>query len=483
MGLLALSLGVNYVIGRRLTGDGIPAGQRLLLVWLGVSFNLGLLAYYKYANFFVDNLNRFTGASFHLETVILPWAISFFTFQQIAFVVDAYQGKADWPRLLPYCLFVTFFPQLIAGPIVHHREMMPQFLQRNRFRWSGSDFGVGLTIFLLGLFNKVIIADEVAGYATSVFNGAEAGMTLTFFEAWTGTLSYTMQLYFDFSAYSDMAIGLGQMFGIRLPMNFNSPYKATSIIEFWRRWHIDAFAILAGLPLHPVGGESLRPGTPSSELDANDVVRRSLARCRVNLRGLGWIARGLSDDQPWLAIRARQEQGSGWAWGPTEGERHPTWAGGGGVLGSHLVGGDGFLGVFPRALLRGSDGGAARHVRVQWTEFAPGVGGLPSGPDGRDERLGGLRGDPGQRAPDGYDGLSLRDCRGGGGLLLSECQSNHASLEASLRDVSRQTQTPRQPLAPLGAQPTLGDGGGPAGLAFLSVTNLTSVSEFLFFQF
>ncbi len=257
--LIVLSLLVNFAFGRALIREGTPPGRRKALLWLGVGLNLSLLAYYKYANFFVDNVNRLAGTSFHLETIVLPLAISFFTFQQIAFVVDAYQGKAQEPRFLPYCLFVTFFPQLIAGPIVHHGEMMPQFLEKHRFRFQSNAFAIGLTIFLLGLFKKVIIADEVAAYASAAFAGADSGLTLTFFEAWTASLSYAMQIYFDFSGYSDMAIGLGRMFGIKLPMNFNSPYKATSIVEFWRRWHMTLSRFLRDYLYIPLGGNRKGP--------------------------------------------------------------------------------------------------------------------------------------------------------------------------------------------------------------------------------
>lgn len=252
--LILVSLLVNFAFGRALIRQEGRRRKRRLLAGLAVGFNLGLLGYYKYANFFVDNLNRIADTNFHLEKIVLPLAISFFTFQQIAFVVDAYQRKAAEPRLIHYCLFVTFFPQLIAGPIVHHGEMMPQFLEKERFRFRSSEFSIGITIFLLGLFKKVIIADEVASYATAGFNGAEAGLTLTMFEAWTAALSYTMQLYFDFSGYSDMAIGLGRMFGIRLPMNFNSPYKAICIIDFWRRWHMTLSRFLRDYLYIPLGG-------------------------------------------------------------------------------------------------------------------------------------------------------------------------------------------------------------------------------------
>ena len=257
--LIILSLVVNFTVGRALIHEGKSPGLRKVLLWFGMVFNLGLLGYYKYANSFVDNLNLITGSDFHLEKIFLPLAISFFTFQQVAFVVDAYQGKVNEPRFLPYCLFVTFFPQLIAGPIVHHREMMPQFLQRDRFKFHASDFSIGLTIFLLGLFKKVIIADEVASYASAAFAGAENGATLTMFEAWTAALSYSMQLYFDFSGYSDMAIGLGRMFGIKLPMNFNSPYKSTSIVDFWRRWHMTLSRFLRDYLYIPLGGNRKGP--------------------------------------------------------------------------------------------------------------------------------------------------------------------------------------------------------------------------------
>ena len=257
--LIVLSLFVNFAFGRLLIRDDLKPSLRKGIVTLGVGLNLALLAYYKYANFFVDNLNSLAGTSFHLDRIVLPLAISFFTFQQVAFVVDAYQGKAQEPRFLPYCLFVTFFPQLIAGPIVHHGEMMPQFLQRDRFRFHASDFAIGLSIFLMGLFKKVIIADEVAIYSSAVFNGADQGLTLTFFESWVGSISYTMQLYFDFSGYSDMAIGLGRMFGIKLPMNFNSPYKATNIIDFWRRWHMTLSRFLRDYLYIPLGGNRKGP--------------------------------------------------------------------------------------------------------------------------------------------------------------------------------------------------------------------------------
>jgi D-alanyl-lipoteichoic acid acyltransferase DltB (MBOAT superfamily) len=167
----------------------------------------------------------------------LPLGISFFTFTQIAFLIDCYVRDAREPRFSNYLLFVTYFPHLIAGPILHHSEMMPQFERRE----SGSiseNLAVGLSIFVIGLFKKVVIADSIAGFSDAGFNGARDGAALTLIEAWAAPIAYTFQLYFDFSGYSDMAIGLSQMFGIRLPLNFDSPLKARSIIEFWQRWHM-----------------------------------------------------------------------------------------------------------------------------------------------------------------------------------------------------------------------------------------------------
>ena len=186
--------------------------------------------------------------------IVLPLAISFFTLQQITYLVDANSGETKEYNFLHYCLFVTFFPQLIAGPIVHHREMLPQFEQSSAYRFVQSNFASGTAIFLLGLFKKVVLADGVAVYATPVFNAAEAGAVLTFFEAWTGATAYTFQLYFDFSGYSDMAIGIARMFNINLPLNFNSPYKAVNITEFWRRWHMTLSRFLRDYLYIPLGG-------------------------------------------------------------------------------------------------------------------------------------------------------------------------------------------------------------------------------------
>jgi D-alanyl-lipoteichoic acid acyltransferase DltB (MBOAT superfamily) len=189
-----------------------------------------------------------------LPRIVLPIAISFFTFQQIVFLVEAYRGEAGDYDFLHYALLVTFYPHLIAGPIVHYREMLTQFTRPNATRFRPSHFSVGVTIFCIGLFKKVVMADGVAPFANSIFDAAAGGASLTPHEAWTGALAYTFQLYFDFSGYSDMAIGLARMIGIRFPMNFNSPYKSINIIDFWRRWHITLSRFLRDYLYIPLGG-------------------------------------------------------------------------------------------------------------------------------------------------------------------------------------------------------------------------------------
>ncbi|GJL51091.1 MAG: alginate O-acetylation protein [Nitrospirales bacterium] len=252
------SIIMNYSIGKTLSRQQ-GHNPSMLLLGTGITLNLTLIGYFKYANFFLENMNVTLGSHYSLDHIILPLGISFFTFQQIAYLVDAYRGETTNNSFLQYCLFVTFFPQLIAGPIVHHKEILPQFAQRAIFTFNPENLSVGLTIFTLGLFKKVILADTLAGYASPVFSAAEQGVTLTFFEAWGGSLAYTFQLYFDFSGYSDMAIGLGRMLGIRLPLNFNSPYKSVNIIDFWRRWHITLSRFLRDYLYFPLGGN--RQGT------------------------------------------------------------------------------------------------------------------------------------------------------------------------------------------------------------------------------
>lgn len=248
--LLVVSVLFNFNAGKLIRSAN---GKRLGLV-LGIGFNLTLLAYFKYTFFIVTNLGGVLGHDWSVDEIVLPLAISFFTFQQIAWLVDMYRSKAAIPSFYNYALFVSFFPQLIAGPIVHHAEMMPQFEQRRAGGKIGAHLNVGLTLFTLGLFKKIVLADQFALYATPVFDAAAQGTAITLMEAWIGTLAYTFQLYFDFSGYSDMAIGLARMFGIVLPLNFFSPYKARNIQQFWQRWHITLSRFLRDYLYIPLGG-------------------------------------------------------------------------------------------------------------------------------------------------------------------------------------------------------------------------------------
>jgi D-alanyl-lipoteichoic acid acyltransferase DltB (MBOAT superfamily) len=254
--LLVASIAGNFWLGTRLA-HAVAAGTRAQARWLltgAITANLLLLAYYKYANFFVDSLNQLTGSGISFGEIILPLGISFFTFTQIAFLADVYAGKAREYNLIHYGLFVTYFPHLIAGPVLHHAEMMPQFERAATYRFSFENAAVGITIFAIGLFKKVMLADPLGAYARPVFDAASAGVPLTALEAWGGALAYTFQLYFDFSGYSDMAIGLSRLFGIALPLNFHSPYKAVNIIEFWRRWHMTLSRFLRDYLYVPLGG-------------------------------------------------------------------------------------------------------------------------------------------------------------------------------------------------------------------------------------
>jgi D-alanyl-lipoteichoic acid acyltransferase DltB (MBOAT superfamily) len=249
--LISASILFNYAFGLILAR---PIKRRTLVMASGVAANILLLGYFKYANFFIDNINALFRTSLHLDTIILPLAISFFTLQQIAYLVDIYRGERQEHGFWEYCLFVTFFPKLLSGPIVRMKEMMPQIGKQFKPYITSQAIAVGLTILFLGLFKKVIIADHIGAYVAPVFDTAAQGSGVSFFNAWSGALAYTFQLYFDFSAYSDMAIGLGLIFGIRLPLNFYSPYKAKSVIDFWRRWHMTLSTFIRDYIYIPLGG-------------------------------------------------------------------------------------------------------------------------------------------------------------------------------------------------------------------------------------
>ena len=254
--LLIGSISINYVLGRRIRAAGSTrTGARLL--FLGVAGNLATIAYFKYANFFLENVTEITGSTFEWTRIVLPIAISFFTFQQIAYLVDSRRGQVQPHRFVDYALFVAFFPQLIAGPIVHHSEMLGQIKRLAGLR--AANIAIGAAIFVIGLSKKVFIADPLGTFGGPVFAAADAGAPITFLAAWAGALSFTFQLYFDFSGYSDMAIGLARMFGLRLPLNFASPYKSTSIIDFWRTWHMTLSRFLRDYLYFPLGGNRRGP--------------------------------------------------------------------------------------------------------------------------------------------------------------------------------------------------------------------------------
>ncbi len=253
--IILASIVFNFWTGRGLApAEGRSDGARKTRLTLGIALNLAALGYYKYTNFVLDNVAFVTGTEWNVGTIVLPLAISFFTFQQIAFLVDSYRGLCSEYNFASYCLFVTFFPQLIAGPIVHHSEMLPQFDDPESAEPKLDRFVIGLTILGIGLFKKVVIADNVAPYSTSVFAIADAGDPVGTMQAWTGALAYTLQIYFDFSGYSDMAIGAARLFGIRLPVNFYSPYKSANMIEFWRRWHMTLSRFLRDYVYIALGG-------------------------------------------------------------------------------------------------------------------------------------------------------------------------------------------------------------------------------------
>ena len=247
--LLLASIAFNYAVGWLLIARRLSSRLRLIVLTAGVSGDLVVLGYFKYAGFLATNLNALFSTGLTVN-VLLPVGISFYTFTQIAFLVDAYRGKVAYYALPHYALFVTYFPHLIAGPILHHKDMIPQFEAAESKSPNPHLILCGWMIFAIGLFKKTGLADGIQPLVTLAFGP----VTPSFDQAWIGALAYTFQLYFDFSGYSDMAIGISLMFGIFLPLNFNSPYKATSIIEFWRRWHMTLSQFLRDYLYIPLGG-------------------------------------------------------------------------------------------------------------------------------------------------------------------------------------------------------------------------------------
>ncbi len=274
------SILINYALSQlMLTSD--KKSVRLPLMLLGLFLNLGVLFYFKYHDFFYENINRAFGLNLKLNRLMLPLGISFFTFQQLSYVIDSYRRTVSRYNMLDYALFVTFFPQLVAGPIVLHSEIVPQFADRRNHRFNFDNFAPGLYAFALGLFKKVIIADT---FGIAVEAGFADAAGLNTIEAWLIALGYTLQLYFDFSGYCDVATGVGLMFNINIPLNFNSPYKSMNIREFWQRWHITLSRFLMTYIYFPLGGS-----------------RKGMARTCINLM-IVFLASGLWHGAGWLFL-------------------------------------------------------------------------------------------------------------------------------------------------------------------------------------
>jgi len=248
------SILINFALARRLQRLGGDERQRGAARWtlvLGIALNVCFLGYFKYWDFFTDAVNDAFGTQFVLTHIVLPLGISFITFQKIAFLIDVHGGRIKSFDFSDYALFVLFFPQLIAGPIVHYREVMPQF-HKASCRFNATDVGVGLTMFCFGLFKKAFLADSIAPLVSPIFARAAAGDPVSLLPALMAAVGFTLQIYFDFSGYSDMAIGIARLFGIKLPANFDSPLRATSIIDYWLRWHITLSRFLTAYVYNPL---------------------------------------------------------------------------------------------------------------------------------------------------------------------------------------------------------------------------------------
>ena len=319
--LILFSVGFNYLLGRRLRRNTERVGERHGMLTFGVVVNLGLLGGFKYTAFFAETANFVFEAGLNVPSLVLPLAISFFTFQQIAYLVDSARGRVAADTSAPgsgvlddfvsYALFVTFFPQLIAGPIVHHARVIPQFRNGAARHPLANNIALGLIVFGFGLFKKVVVADSFAPLVDAGFAGAQG---LGFWEAWTAALGYSVQLYYDFSGYSDMAVGLALLFNIRLPFNFDSPYKARSIREFWRRWHITLSEFLRDYLYIPLGGNRVAEW----RVNANLLLTFLLGGL---WHGAGWTfvvwgglhGAALVAHRAWVRLGGRMPAMAGWA--------------------------------------------------------------------------------------------------------------------------------------------------------------------------
>ena len=259
--VIFLSIAFNYAVSLKLRceGNNLPSVSAKRWLALGITLNIALLFYFKYVNFFLATWGQLTGIPVAPLNIVLPLGISFFTFQQIIYIYDLYKGRTCPANFIDYVVCVCFFPHLIAGPIIKYRNLLPQLASPLQCRVHAPYLASGICFFTLGLAKKLLLADSLAPFADTAFTLAGNGSALSTLMAWTGALAYTLQLYFDFSGYSDMAVGLGLCFGIELPVNFNSPYKAVSVVDFWRRWHITLSQFLRDYLYIPLGGNRLGP--------------------------------------------------------------------------------------------------------------------------------------------------------------------------------------------------------------------------------
>ncbi len=280
--ILAGSILFNYFFGSIL-GKCSPLWYKKALYWTGLAGNLLLLGYFKYFDFFLSTVNSLFQTDYLLLNLLLPLGISFFTFQQISYLYEIYTGSLKHYNIIDYTLFVSFFPQLIAGPIVLPEEMMSQFAEKKSHRFQYRNFAPGLWLFAIGLAKKVLLADEFAIWANDGF----ASAALSSPDAWQAVLAYTLQIYFDFSGYCDMAAGIGLMYNVRLPVNFDMPYRSADIKEFWRRWHITLGRFLAMFVYIPLGGEEFRKNKDIAEPVSDIFCQRNLARGRMGIHFLG----------------------------------------------------------------------------------------------------------------------------------------------------------------------------------------------------
>ena len=445
LALLLGSIAVNYAAGRalyELRRNGRRRATSALLA-ASIAANLLALGYFKYMDFFLGSLGTVLGTGWHPLGIMLPLGISFFTFTQITFLVDTARGEVREFNPVHYALFVSYFPHLIAGPILHHSEMMPQFRAAATYRPLAENFAVGLSFFAIGLAKKCLLADGFAPDAAQAFNMAQQGHAPPLFVAWQGTLAYTLQLYFDFSGYSDMAVGLSRLFGIRLPYNFASPYQAVSIIEFWHRWHMTLSRFLRDYLYIPLGGN-----------------RRGGLRRYVNLM-LTMLLGGLWHGANWTFV----------VWG--------------GLHGLYLVGNHGWRAVKPDDLLDrvpnwlrqiGATALTFGAVALAWIFFRSAD---------IDTALRMLEGIAGFASPAGTVPLASGDrlalARYLAGFAIVFLLPNSQTLIEGDRQRAADTTVPLS--VPLAWRGPLGWGIAMGALAALSVMTFSQVSEFLYWRF